>query len=67
MDVGECWVFRGDLEHEIFWHGEGQGERIHLVFDIHTRHEPVGGERETWHHPHRLTSVKEADNVAVPA
>jgi hypothetical protein len=50
MAPGECWTFRNDLPHRVFWHGEGQEDRIHLLVDIHTRHEPVSDKNELIYH-----------------
>ena len=39
MAAGEVWYFRNDLEHEVFWQGGGEQERIHLIVDVHTLNE----------------------------
>lgn len=41
MAAGEAWWFNNALEHEVFWQGEGQAERIHLIIDVHSANEPV--------------------------
>lgn len=40
MAAGELWYFRNDLEHEVFWQGPAETERIHIIADIHTANEP---------------------------
>lgn len=41
MAPGEVWYFRNDLEHEVFWQGQGEQDRLHVIADIHTANEPV--------------------------
>lgn len=45
MAAGECWYFRNDLEHEVFWADPGERvpqQRIHLIVDIHSANEDQG-------------------------
>jgi hypothetical protein len=41
MGQGEVWAFRGELEHEVWWQGEGVSPRTHLILDVHTCYDPV--------------------------
>jgi hypothetical protein len=66
MATGELWYFRNDLEHEVFWHGEGQQDRLHLIMDIHTANEPTGGEKRSIH-PHQVEAFAAAMGVLTDA
>jgi hypothetical protein len=66
MATGELWYFRNDIDHEVFWHGAGQVDRIHLIIDIHTANEPVGGEKQSIH-PHMIEALADATGILTDA